>query len=92
MRSPSLNERRLTWWSKVAFDHFLVSSLFYNEDRRSSSSDSKFNKNFYIGAMSGNSSIAVCKVGISHSMGRVALTPWMIWKGVKPMVVLTIVR
>jgi hypothetical protein len=60
----------------VAFDHFLATSLFCNEDRHSSSRDSKFSKHFSIGGVSGNSSIAVRKVGIFHSMGRVASTPW----------------
>jgi hypothetical protein len=31
MRSPSLNERRLTWRSKVALDDFLAVSLCLNE-------------------------------------------------------------
>jgi hypothetical protein len=61
----------------VAFDHFLAASLFCNEDQRSSSSDSKFSKHCSIGAVSGNSSMAVRNVGISHSMGRVASIPWM---------------
>jgi hypothetical protein len=76
----------------VVLDHFLVASLFYNEDRRSSSSDSKFSKHCSIGVVSSKSSIAMCEVGISHSMRRVASTPWMRWKGVKPVAVLTTVR
>jgi hypothetical protein len=60
----------------VALDHFLAASLFYNEDRPSSSNESKVSKNFSIGAVSGNISMAVCNMGISHLMGRVALIPW----------------
>jgi hypothetical protein len=91
MTSPSLNERRLTWRSKVALDHFLAASLFYNEDRRSSSNDSQVNIHCSIRVVSGNISMVVHNVGISHSIGRVDLVPWTRWNGVKLVEVLTIV-
>jgi hypothetical protein len=68
----------------VALDDFLVVSLCLNEDRQSSSSDSKVNKHCSIGAVSGNSSMVVSNVGISHSIGMVASIPWMRWNIVKP--------
>jgi hypothetical protein len=69
MRSPSLNEKRLAWRSKVALDHFLAASLFCNEERQSSSSDSNFNKRCSIGVVSGNSSMEVHKVGFRTRWG-----------------------
>jgi hypothetical protein len=39
----------------VALDYFLAASLFCNEDRRSSSNESRFSKHCSIGAVSGNS-------------------------------------
>jgi hypothetical protein len=54
----------------VAFDHFLATSFFYKEDRRYSYNESKVSKRYCIGAVSGNISMAVHSVGISHSMGR----------------------
>jgi hypothetical protein len=92
MRSPSLNERRLTWWSKVALDHFLAASLCCNEDQRSSKSDSKVSRCCSIGAMPGKISMVVHNVGILHSIGRVASIPWTRWNGVKLVVVLTTMR
>jgi hypothetical protein len=68
----------------VALDDFLAVSLCLNEDQGSSSSDSKVNKHFSIGAVSGNSSMVVSNVGTSHSIGRVASIPWMRWNILKP--------
>jgi len=68
----------------VALDDFLAVSLCLNEDKRSSSSDCKVNKHCSIGAVSGNSSMVVSNVGISHSIRRVALIPWMRSNIVKP--------
>jgi hypothetical protein len=76
----------------VDLDHFLAALLCCNEDRLSSSSDSKVNRHYSIGVVSGKSSMAVCNVGISHSIGRVASIPWMRWSGVKPVAVLIAVR
>ena len=76
----------------MALDDFLDVSLCLNEDRRSSSSDSKVNKHFSIGAVSGNSSMVVSNVGISHSIGRVASIPWMRWNIVKPVAIMGDVR
>jgi hypothetical protein len=73
----------------VDLHHFLSTSLCCNEDRRSSSSDSKVSKRYSIGLVLGNSSMVVRNVGISHSIGRVASIPWMRWKGVKSVAVLT---
>ena len=52
----------------MAFDHSLATLLLYNEDQQYSYSDSKFSKCCSIGVVSGNSSIAVCKVGILQSI------------------------
>jgi hypothetical protein len=92
MRSLSLNDQRLTWRSKVALYCFLASLLCCNEDRQSSSSDSKVSRRCSIGAVSGNSLMAVHNVGIFHLIGRVELIPWMRWNGVKLMAVLIAVR
>jgi hypothetical protein len=75
----------------VALDHFLAASLCCNEDQGSSSSDSKLSRHYSIGEVSGNSSITVCNVWISHSIGRVSSIPWTRWNSVKPVTVFTIV-
>jgi hypothetical protein len=92
MRSPSLNERRLKWWSKVSLDHFLVASLCFNEDRRSSSSESKVRRSCSIRAVSSKSSMEVRNMGISHSIWRVAWIPWTRWNGVKIVAFFIVVR
>jgi hypothetical protein len=76
----------------VALDQFLASSLCCNEDRRSSSSDSKVSRHFSIGEVSGKSLMVVREVGISHSIGRVSSIPWTRWNGVRPVEVLIAVR
>jgi hypothetical protein len=73
-------------------DHFLVASLCCNEDRRSSSRDSKVSRHCSIREVSGKSSMLVLNMGISHSIGSVASIPWTRWNGVKLVAVLTIVR
>jgi hypothetical protein len=58
------------------FGPFFSCLIVCNEDRRSSSRDSKVSRRCSIGAVSGNSSMVVHNVGISHSIGRVASIPW----------------
>jgi hypothetical protein len=76
----------------VALDHFVYASLCLNEDQRSSSSDSKVNNHFSIGAVSINNSMEVRNVGISHLIWGVASIPWMRWNVVKPVAFLGDVR
>jgi hypothetical protein len=46
-------------------------------------------RRYSIGEMFGNRSMGVRNMGISHSIERVALIPWMRWNNVKTVVVLT---
>jgi hypothetical protein len=47
---------------------------------------------YSIREVSGKSSMAVCKVGISHSIWRVDSIPWIRWNNVKPMANLASMR
>jgi len=58
---------------------------------RSSSMRPKKRSHWAKVVVSGRRSMALCRVGISHSIGRTTSIPWTRWKGVKSVVVLIVV-